>query len=95
MSEKKAKRWAKSRMLVFDHYGWKCVCCGEDISEFLSIDHVGGGGAEHRKEIGGTGRIYHWLVKNDFPEGFETVCRNCNWGRYINNGICPHQNHER
>jgi hypothetical protein len=30
------------------------------------------------------------LVKNNFPNDFQTLCMNCNWGkRYY--GICPHK----
>jgi hypothetical protein len=61
---------------VFEHYGNKCVLCGQDNKDFLTIDHINGGGNEHRKEVGSN--IYYWLVKNDFPEGFRVLCYNCN-----------------
>jgi len=79
----------KNRELVFDHYGRQCACCGEKELKFLSIDHIDGNGTRHRKEI--HGKINAWLVKNNFPKGFQTLCFNCNWGRYRNNGICPHK----
>jgi len=79
----------KNRELVFNHYGRQCACCGEKEIKFLSIDHIDGKGTKHRKEI--KCRIYGWLVKNNFPKGFQTLCFNCNWGRYRNNGICPHK----
>src|ERR1019366_4483037 len=34
-------------------YGGKCACCGETERIFLTIDHIGGGGAEHRRQFGG------------------------------------------
>jgi hypothetical protein len=73
---------------VFDHYGRACACCGEDREEFLAIDHIDGGGRTHRKRI--RMMIYFWLRKNGFPEGFRTLCHNCNMslGR---RGYCPHQ----
>jgi len=74
---------------VFDNYGRTCVCCGEDIKEFLTIDHIDGNGTKHRKKI--NNNLYIWLVKNNFPKGFQTLCFNCNWGKHINGGICPHQ----
>ena len=37
------------RASLFNHYGWSCACCGEDRYEFLSIDHINGGGAKHRR----------------------------------------------
>ena len=70
-------------------YGGKCVCCGETTYEFLCIDHVGGGGSQHRKSIG-VSNIYPWLAKQGYPPGFRVLCHNCNMadGFY---GECPHQ----
>lgn len=84
-------RRLKRRQLIFDHYGWKCVCCGETMPEFLTIDHINGGGTKQRKETGGGGEFYRWLIKNNYPDGFQTLCMNCNHakGHY---GKCPHQN---
>jgi hypothetical protein len=31
------------------------------------------------------------LCKNGFPKGFQTLCMNCNWGKYRNGGQCPHK----
>lgn len=83
----------RERDLVFEHYGLKCVCCGESELMFLTIDHINGGGSQHRREEGfssGQG-FYHWLVKNEFPEGFQTLCMNCNLGKHRNGGVCPHR----
>jgi len=79
----------KCKKLVFEHYGKKCSCCGESIQEFLTIDHINGGGTKHREKIGR--KINRWLVSNEFPKGFQTLCFNCNWGKHINGGICPHK----
>lgn len=85
------KRRYEVRKQVFDHYGNRCNCCGEPNILFLSIDHVNRDGVTHRKETGvsGTG-INYWLVKHNFPEGFQVLCFNCNLGRERNGGICPH-----
>jgi hypothetical protein len=79
---------ANRRKAVLEHYGLECLCCGEDTYEFLEIDHVNDDGAAHRREVGVSG-VYAWLIKNNFPEGFRTLCSNCNMsrGRY---GYCPH-----
>lgn len=90
----------KSRMLtkvqVLMHYSngvIQCSCCGELEIDFLTMDHV-----ENRKKwnhgVGFTGnRIYSWLKKNNYPEGFKVSCFNCNIARAFkrNNGVCPHQ----
>lgn len=79
----------KIRELVLDAYGRRCSCCKENRQEFLAIDHIGGGGNEHRKIIGS--KIYCWLKKNNFPkEGFRLLCHNCNMSRSLY-GYCPHE----
>lgn len=71
----------KPRRVVFEHYGKKCVRCGEDDIRVLSIDHINNDGAQHRKKLDGK-PLYPWLIKNEFPEGFQVLCRNCNWLKY-------------
>lgn len=68
----------------------KCACCGEKMLHFLSLDHINGGGAKQRKETGGGG-FYTWLRRHNYPAGFQVLCHNCNLGRQINGGTCPHQ----
>ena len=75
---------------ILEHYGVKCTCCGETRIEFLTIDHINGGGNKHRKEIGGGSKIYNWLIKNNFPEGFQVLCFNCNCAKSFS-GYCPHK----
>lgn len=77
---------------VLNHYGNKCACCGEYRIEFLTIDHINGGGNKHRKEIGrGGSSLYKWLEYHNFPEGYRVLCFNCNCsiGCF---GYCPHGN---
>lgn len=90
LSRESKKKYEKmTKKVVFEHYGKKCACCGESNPIFLSIDHINGGGTKHRKKIGV--KICVWLYKNNFPKGYQTLCFNCNWGKHINNGICPHK----
>ena len=86
----KKKYDIKIKNIVFNHYGTECACCGESNLFFLSIDHMNGGGTQHRIKI--KNKFYNWLIKNNFPKGYQTLCFNCNWGRHINKGICPHKN---
>jgi hypothetical protein len=79
------------RRKVFEHYGLSCACCGESTYEFLSIDHMNNDGAEHRRKLNiAKNGLYQWLINNNFPEGFQTLCYNCNFakGHY---GKCPHE----
>jgi hypothetical protein len=69
---------------VLTHYGngvCACVTCGFSDIDVLSIDHIEGGGNAHRKSLpNGQGtHFYYWLVKNDLPLGYQTLCMNCNW----------------
>lgn len=83
---------------VINHYGGKCVCCGQNNIGFLSLDHSNDDGAEHRKSLKEAGErvvgsdFYKWLKKNSFPSdlGLRVMCYNCNVGRARNNGFCPH-----
>ncbi len=68
----------------------KCACCGENIMEFLSVDHINGGGNKHREEIGVGKSIYPWLIRNNFPKGFQILCYNCNMAKGFC-GKCPHK----
>jgi hypothetical protein len=83
----------KLREEIFAHYDNKCACCGESEAAFLTIDHVNNDGAEHRRELGKpSGTVfYFWLRKNNYPEGFQALCWNCNCGKRINKGVCPHE----
>ena len=81
----------KRRLKIINHYSKgqnRCACCGENIIEFLSIDHINGNGNKHRKIIG-RGGLPGWIIKNNFPKGFQVLCHNCNFakGHY---GQCPH-----
>lgn len=77
---------------VFNHYGNKCLCCGENKFEFLTIDHINGGGTKHRKEVGAD--IYKWLKRNSYPDGYRVLCFNCNCS-IAYSGYCPHGNLKR
>jgi len=88
------KQWEKQhsfqlRMLVIEHYGGVCACCGETEMMFLCIDHINGGGNAQRLETGWGTNFYQWLVDHNYPDGYRILCHNCNmsYGIY---GMCPH-----
>lgn len=89
-----SRRRQKDRQLkqeIIDAYGGKCECCGESAFEFMTIDHINGDGAEHRRQIGGKGRhLYRAIKAEGFPKDrYRLLCLNCNisLGFY---GYCPH-----
>jgi hypothetical protein len=67
-----------------------CACCGETELTFLTIDHINNDGNKHRKEEPKARQLYPWLIKNNFPEGFQVLCWNCNVGKKYY-GRCPHK----
>ena len=86
---KEKKRMWKS--IVINHYcnnNPRCMCCGETTYEFLTIEHLNGGGCKHRKEIGAS-NICRWIINNGFPKEFSILCYNCNCSKAYC-GECPH-----
>jgi len=80
------------KLEVMAAYGGRCVCCGESNHNFLSIDHIFNDGQARRKEEGAGTVFYYWLRDRGFPQDrYRCLCLNCNFGRRINGGICPHE----
>lgn len=68
---------------VFEAYGGAfCCLCGEKRLAALTIDHIGGGGADHRESLGDRRKgglpVYRDLRRRGFPAGFRVLCSNCN-----------------
>jgi hypothetical protein len=73
-----------------------CNCCGENqFLIFLTIDHIKGwkNYNEGPKRLGGKD-LYRYLQKNDFPEGYQVLCMNCNSAK-SDDEVCPHQRRRR
>jgi hypothetical protein len=84
------KYYNKARLEAINHYGGKCACCGEGKYEFLAIDHMNGGGSGHRRDLSQKGvKFLTWLKKNNYPDGFQILCFNCNMSLGFR-GYCPH-----
>ena len=76
-----------------------CRCCGESHNKFLAIDHIAGrkqmDSEPELLELGyssslASSNLIIWIIKNNFPKGFQILCHNCNVakGHY---GECPHE----
>jgi hypothetical protein len=78
-----------ARQVCLEHYGRQCACCAELHEEFLVFDHINGGGNKHRK-ANKISNMPVWLKINNFPEGFQTLCENCNGAR-SRYKVCPHE----
>lgn len=82
---------ARNKLAALNAYGGpKCACCDESLIEGLTIDHINGGGRDHRKEAGGGSRFYCWLKKHNYPAGFQVLCGTCNMAKGTSDH-CPHQ----
>jgi hypothetical protein len=81
ISAQKSTRNKAAKADALTHYGngkIACVKCGFNDIRALSIDHIDGSGADKRKERRSTGvNLYGWLKRNNYPEGFQTLCMNC------------------
>lgn len=93
------RNYDATKLEVLTHYSGgtpACKCCGETIIEFLTIDHIAGDGAEHRRKLekqlgykpGGNG-VWYWAKKNGFPDSLQVLCANCNFGKRCG-PECPH-----
>jgi hypothetical protein len=70
---------AKVKLEVLTHYSSHpptCSWCKYSDVRALSIDHVNGGGKQHRATLNGY-HIYSWLRKNGYPDGYQVLCMNC------------------
>jgi len=80
---RKTKEYRDSlRLEILDAYSngsIACVRCGYGDVRALDLDHVNHNGGNHRKKAGTTYDIYTELKRDNFPEGYQVLCRNCNW----------------
>ncbi len=72
-----------------DAYGNKCACCGENTPEFLELDHINGGGRQHRLKE--KRDLYQVAKLEGYPKDkYRLLCSNCNHSLGTK-GYCPHQ----
>ena len=82
ISKQKMERQQKIKKEIILHYASeiKCQRCGFSDMRALSIDHINGGGVKHKKKLKLLGfDFYRWLIKNNYPEGYQVLCMNCQW----------------
>lgn len=95
------QHYRRRKLETFNAYGGAhCACCGEQFIEFLTLDHINGGGSRERRRMrgkdgGGGVRFYTKLREVGFPPGYQVLCYNCNMGRALCGGECPHQRSAR
>jgi hypothetical protein len=87
------KAYADLRTEILDTLGACCQCCGEMNPFFLAIDHADNDGAEDRRKNGGGLRGLR-AIKRQIESGerrYQVLCHNCNTGKKLNGGVCPHK----
>lgn len=94
------KYYRKIKKVLFEGYDNKCSCCAESEPKFLSIDHVNNDGNIERgsrknPKSGSYGiNLYKKIIEQNFPTRYQLLCMNCNFGKRMNNGICPHKTND-
>ena len=79
-----------------------CNCCGENSHiAFLALDHIAGKRKmDSEPELVKLGysssytgrRLNEWIIKNNFPDGFQILCHNCNHSKgHSKDNTCQHQ----
>lgn len=89
--ERISRTYGPLRAGVLAHYGGRCSCCNETEPKFLTIEHLNGDGAALRTVHGKGRRFYRWLIEHGYPKDFAVLCFNCNVGKHLNGGVCPHK----
>lgn len=90
LSKARERAW-QLKLEMIAAYGGRCQCCGVAEPEFLTLDHIGGGGRKHRQENGHSFGVNRKLKAMGWPKDeYRVLCWNCNMsiGFY---GYCPHQ----
>lgn len=93
--DKVRQQWIRQRkklkLLVLSQYSGgspTCVRCGITDIDVLCIDHINNNGNVQRaKDNTGLGQnFYKWLKRNNYPEGYQVLCWNCNIKKRITEG---------
>jgi len=79
--------YGKIRNTILMHYSngtLKCARCGFDDIRALDIDHINNK-AEDRKKFGKNVYCFYIELAKKLPDGYQVLCRNCNWIKHIEN----------
>ena len=101
---KNARRtWRATTAEALRTYGTDPTTCGcprcplhkEADTRFLTLSHPDGGGGAHRRALTGNSKGGGWvgaLKRRGWPTDPRIIveCWNCNEGRKVNGGVCPH-----
>jgi len=85
------KERSQLKLAFLREFDSTCSCCGEKDPRFLTLDHVNNDGGEHRETL-----KEHQIMRQAKSDGwprdkYTCLCFNCNSGRSVNGGVCPHK----
>ena len=84
------RRDRKEMLMAYSRGTMQCACCGESEEDFLTLDHINGGGSKQKRELrGGSTRLMQILKKEKYPTGYQVLCMNCNLSKG-KHGSCIH-----
>lgn len=85
------KSRAQLRLDFLAVFNSTCACCGMTDPRFLTLDHVNNNGKDHREKYN-TQQVLREARREGWPKDkYQCLCFNCNLGRALNGGICPHK----
>lgn len=64
---------------IYSNNELKCKYCGYDNIDALDIDHINNDGYKFRQDNPQWKKFHKYLMKNNFPSGYQVLCKNCNW----------------
>lgn len=80
----------KIKKKIILNYGSSCQCCGNNIWQFLTIDHINNNGRGEKQKIGSGVILYKDIIKNNYPQNdYQLLCFNCNSAKG-HHGFCYH-----
>jgi hypothetical protein len=80
-------RWERKQIALFIYSKgtMRCSICGYDDIDCLDIDHKNNDGRQQIRINKNIGKCpYFYLQKDNYPEDFDVLCRNCNWKKHLN-----------
>ena len=82
---------SKLRYQVITALGATCACCHMSDFAVLTVDHIWGDGAEHRRVVGAGSGVYRAVLKSGPDQSrYQILCHNCNFAKSHTKGGCPH-----
>jgi hypothetical protein len=91
-SDYQKNEYRKLKHEIVIAYGEECICCGERIEMLLTLDHkLNDGSLARQKSNYNALTHYREVLAAGCPDTYQLLCWNCNYGKFRNGGVCPHQ----